>query len=139
MNKPQAGRRLLIVDDHDGVRGAIRDWLCATYGEVQVREARDAEEVLRDVDLTEVDIVLMDIGLPGISGIEATRLLRARAPEVVFLVVSVYDSDAQRAAALAAGARMFIPKRRMHEGLRAALDGLLGASAGPKRCGVRLA
>jgi len=123
--------RVLIVDDHDGVRGALRDWLAVAYPGLRTREVRDAEEALKLAGDGSFDIVLMDIGLPGMSGVEATRRLHERSPATKIVMVSVHDGEAQRAASLAAGAVAFVAKRRMHEGLRAALDPLLaGREAG---------
>lgn len=126
MEQPAARAvKLLIVDDHDGVRTAVRDWLSSSYPGVQTHEARDAEEALRATERARFDIVLMDIGLPGINGVEAARQLHERMPETKIVMVSVHDSDTQRAASVAAGAVAFVAKRRMHEGLRAVLDIIL--------------
>lgn len=124
---------LLIVDDHDGVRTAVRDWLSATYAGLRLKEARDAEEAMRAVAGERFDIVLMDIGLPGTNGIDAVRLLCERVPDIKVVMISVHDSETQRAAARAAGAVGFVAKRRMHEGLRAMLDRELFGHRGPNR------
>ena len=125
MDRPQSFiASMLIVDDHDGVRNAVRDWLSATYPGLRLQEARDAEDAMRIVEGGRFDLVLMDIGLPGMSGIEATRRLCAHDPGQKVVMVSVHDSEAQRAAATAAGAVGFVSKRRMHEGLREMLDRL---------------
>lgn len=120
---------VLIVDDHDGVRAAVRDWLSATYPGLRMHEARDAEEALRAAEHARFDIVLMDIGLPGINGVEATRRLRDKFPDSKIVMVSVHDGEAQRAASIAAGAVAFVAKRRVHEGLRAAISRLLAQRA----------
>ena len=112
---------VLIVDDHDGVRAALRDWIAASCAGVKLQVARDGEEALRLLERTPFDLVLMDIGLPGISGIEATRMLRRRSPATAVVVISVHDGEAQRAAATAAGAVAFVAKRRMHEELTSVL------------------
>ena len=116
---------VLIVDDHDGVRAALRDWIAASCAGVRMHEARDGEEALRLVERAAVDVVLMDIGLPGINGIEATRMLRQRSPAIAVVVISVHDGEAQRAAAVAAGAAAFVAKRRMYEELAPVLKPLL--------------
>lgn len=130
---------LLMVDDHDGVRGAVCDWLAASFPGLRIQQARDAEEALRAVDTVRFDVVLMDIGLPGISGIEATRQLRARAPGSQIVMISVHDSEAHRKGSLAAGAVAFVAKRRMHEGLRKVLERLLAKRATPNVAGERMA
>ena len=116
---------VLIVDDHDAVREALRDWIVASCTDVKIYEARAGEDALRLAERTAVDIVMMDIGLPGISGIEATRLLRERSPEIGVVVISVNDGEVQHAAATTAGAVAFIAKRRMHEELTSVLKPLL--------------
>ena len=112
---------VLIVDDHDSVRAALYDWIAASCAGVKVHEARDGEEALRLLERTPSDLVLMDISLPGINGIEATRMLRQRSPAIAVVVISAYDDEAQRAAATAAGAVAFVAKRRMHEELTSVL------------------
>lgn len=128
---------LLIVDDHDGVRGAVRDWLAVSFPGLRIQEAPDAEQALRAVEGARFDIVLMDIGLPGINGVEATRRLRQCAPQAKVVMISVHDSDAQRAAAREAGAVGFVAKRCMHEGLLAALGPLLAETRAPDSAGER--
>ena len=116
---------VLIVDDHDGVRAALRDWIAASCAGVKVHEARNGEETLSLVERTAVDVVLMDIRLPGMSGLEATRRLRERLPGATVVAITVHDGEAQRAAAAAAGAVAFVAKRRMHEELALVLKPLL--------------
>ena len=119
---------LLIVDDHDGVRAALRDWIAASSAGVKMHEARDGEEALRLLEHTPFDLVLMDIGLPGMSGIEATRALRRRWPATLVVVISVHDGEAQRAAAAATGAVAFVAKRRMHDELASILKPVIEAA-----------
>ena len=124
---PRYDADVLIVDDHHAVRAAVSGWLAASFQGLRVQEACDAEEALKAVEATRFDLVLMDLGLPGTNGVEATRLLSARLPQTKIVVVSVHDSDAHRAAAQAAGAVAFVAKRHMHEHLRAALRQVLDA------------
>ena len=131
---------MLIVDDHIGVRAALRDWIATFYVGVNVHEARDGEEALRLIERAAVDAVLMDIGLPGINGIEATRMLRQRWPAIPVVVISVHDGEAQRAAAAAAGAVAFVAKRRMHEELASVLNPVIEEArrrAGSSPIGLR--
>jgi two-component system response regulator AlgR len=85
--------RVLVVDDQEAYRRAVASVVAATDGFTLVAEAASGEESLEVVHAVGIDLVLMDINLPGISGIEATRRLTAspRAPVVVLL--STYDQD----------------------------------------------
>jgi DNA-binding NarL/FixJ family response regulator len=71
------------------------------------------------------DIVLMDIGLPGMNGIEATRRIKAIAPQVRVVILSILEDPEYQADAAAAGASAYVPKRKMHTELIPILTGLL--------------
>ncbi len=85
--------RVLLVEDHHVVRRGLRFVLERDPGVVVVGEAADAESALSMLSLVGPDVVLMDVRLPGMSGVDATRLIRAtpRSPRV--LVLSNYDDD----------------------------------------------
>lgn len=102
--------RLMLVDDHALVRDGLRVHLQSEAGFEVVAEAATAEEALERAGATQPDVVLMDIGLRGTSGIEATRgLLRLPQPPRV-LILSMYDSAEYVRAALAAGASGYLLK-----------------------------
>jgi DNA-binding NarL/FixJ family response regulator len=113
--------RVLIVDDHpifrDGVSG-----LLATLPEVEViGMAGSAAEALTAVSNDAPDVVLMDINLPGTSGVEATRQVIRVAPRTAVLVVTMVDDDDTVFAALAAGARGYVLKGASGDEIAAAL------------------
>lgn len=126
---------VLIVDDHDGVRAALSEWLAAACSGVKVLEARDGKAALRHAESAPLDVVLMDLGMPGMNGIETTRKLLVRAPGLAVVVISVHDGDAQRAAVSNVGALAFIAKRRLHEELTSVLKPILEARLGSSRAG----
>jgi DNA-binding NarL/FixJ family response regulator len=102
--------RVLIVDDHPVFRDGLAG-LLATLPEVEVvGTAGTAEEALAALQGSAPDVVLMDINLPGASGVEATRRAGQIAPATAVLVVSMVDDDDSVFAALAAGARGYVLK-----------------------------
>jgi DNA-binding NarL/FixJ family response regulator len=113
--------RVLIVDDHPVFRDGLAG-LLATLPEVEIAgTAGTAEEALAVLKETALDVVLMDINLPGASGVEATRGVLAAAPATAVLVVSMVDDDDSVLAALAAGARGYVLKGASAEEITAAL------------------
>jgi DNA-binding NarL/FixJ family response regulator len=124
--------RVLIVDDHPVFRDGLAG-LLATLPEVEITGAvGTAEEALAALEENASDIVLMDINLPGASGVEATRRVSAVAPATAVLVVTMVDDDSVFAA-LAAGARGYILKGASAGEITAALRTVAagGAVFGP--------
>jgi two-component system, NarL family, response regulator NreC len=84
--------RLMLVDDHDMVRAGLRALLKGHPEMEVVGEAADGEQAIGLAKTLAPDVVLMDIALPGMNGIEATRRIRAENPDVQVLVVTAHDS-----------------------------------------------
>jgi DNA-binding NarL/FixJ family response regulator len=102
--------RLLIVDDHPIVRDGLRAVFESEDAfEVAGQAADGAEGVDRAVAL-EVDVVLMDLRMPRMGGVEAIRRLRERAPDIKVLVLTTFDSDADVLPAVEAGATGYLLK-----------------------------
>jgi DNA-binding NarL/FixJ family response regulator len=113
--------RVLIVDDHPVFRDGLAG-LLATLPEVEVvGTAGTAEEALTALQDNAPDVVLMDINLPGSSGVEATRRAAEIAPDTAVLVVTMVDDDDSVFAALAAGARGYVLKGASGDEIAAAL------------------
>lgn len=108
---------LLLVEDHEEVRAALRDWLLTSLPPMKLREARTMDEALACAEAAELDLVLMNLELPGPNGIEATRAMRKRHPKCPVIVISVNDSEALRSAAIEAGALAFLSKRELPHAL----------------------
>ena len=99
---------LLIVDDEPALRRALRTSLSASgFG---VSEARNGEEALATLPRAPVDIVLLDIAMPGMSGIEVCRKIRETSTRIGIMMVTVRDSEDDKVRALEAGADDFITK-----------------------------
>jgi DNA-binding NarL/FixJ family response regulator len=102
--------RLLIVDDHLFYREGVRSMLAAVPNVVVVGEAATGAEAIAQAAALQPDVVLMDIKMPGINGIEATRQIVAESPHISVLVVTMFDDDDSVFAALRAGARGYLLK-----------------------------
>src|SRR5437667_12083663 len=113
---------VLVVEEHDGVRSALRDWLLTSFPPLRLREARSMEEALRLADQAQLDLILVNLELPGPNGIEATRALRKRHPDCPVVVMSVTDSEALRPAAVEAAAPASVLKPDVPSRLLPPLD-----------------
>ncbi len=102
--------RVLLVDDHPVVRGGLRALLSTVDGFEVVAEAVDGESAVREAQQLRPDVVLMDVRMRGMGGVEATRQIRTRTPEVVVLVLTMFDDDATVFTAMRAGARGYVLK-----------------------------
>ena len=103
--------RVLVVDDHPLFRAGIRERIEVVDGPIVV--AGEAEDGLRAYDLVgrlRPDVVLIDISMPGMNGIEATRMIHADFPDVGIIILSVHDDDQYVHAALDAGANGYLLK-----------------------------
>ena len=102
--------RVLLVDDDPLVRSGLRMLLAGADALEVVGEADDGRGVLAAVDLHRPDVVLMDIRMPQLDGIEATRLLRAQPDPPAVIVLTTFDADEDVLSALRAGAAGFLLK-----------------------------
>ena len=102
--------RVLIADDHPVVRRGLRALLSTVDGFEVVGEAADGAEAVREAQLTRPDVVLMDVRMPDLDGVEATRRIRKAVPETAVLMLTMYDDDATVFTAMQAGARGYLLK-----------------------------
>jgi DNA-binding NarL/FixJ family response regulator len=102
--------RVLLADDHPVVRSGLRALLGTIDGIEVVGEAADGDGAVREAQLLKPDIVLMDVRMPGLDGVEATRRIRAAVPTTAVLVLTMFDDDATVFTALQAGARGYLLK-----------------------------
>ena len=103
------GPRVLLVDDHAETRKLVRRML-ADDGVDVVGEVGDGQAAVAFVEATDVDVVVMDVRMPTMNGIEATRAIKATSPDVQVIIFSIVDTDEEEAAALAAGAYAYLVK-----------------------------
>jgi two-component system KDP operon response regulator KdpE len=99
---------LLIVDDEPALRKALRTSLVATG--FTIAEARDGEEAINTLRRTPADLVLLDINMPGMTGIEACRRIRSSNEQIGIVMVTVRESEEDKVEALEAGADDFVTK-----------------------------
>jgi DNA-binding NarL/FixJ family response regulator len=102
--------RVVLVDDHPVVLGGLRALLDSLPDFEVVGTATDGEAGVREVVLTRPDVVLMDIRMPGIDGLEATRRIRESASGVAVLVLTMFDDDDTVFGAMRAGAQGYLLK-----------------------------
>lgn len=102
--------RVLLADDNARFRGVLRRLLERDPEIVVVAEAADGVEALDLADEVAPDVVLMDVSMPGLDGLEATYELKSRLPDVTVLMLSVGDKEQEVAAGLAGGAAEYLVK-----------------------------
>ena len=112
---------LFLVDDHQVVRTGLR-MLLSNEADVQiVGEAGTAKEALEGVGKVNPDVVLMDIGLPDMSGIEATQKIKSLYPNVAVVALTIHEDEEYFFRMLDAGASGYVPKRAAPEELLTAI------------------
>jgi len=113
--------RVLLVDDHGTIRYGLAGILRRAPGIEVVGEAATGEEALREAERLRPDVVLMDLAMPGMGGIEATRQLTASMPDVRVLALSAEAEEDALMAVLRAGGSGFVCKTTAHEDILPAL------------------
>lgn len=122
MDKKQ---RVLIVDDHTLLRAGLRSLLAQDTNIEIVGEAADGRDAVRAVGQLTPDLVLMDLTMPGMNGIEAVTEIKRRYPEVRILVMTLHKTEDFIHASLRAGADGYILKDATHDELRVAIRSVL--------------
>jgi DNA-binding NarL/FixJ family response regulator len=120
--EPGAGPiRVLIADDHPVVRRGMGALLASLAGVEVVAEAATGAEALREAQLNRPDVIVMDVQMPVLDGIEATRRLSALLPDTAVLLLTMFDDDDTVFSAMRAGARGYLLKGAEQEDILAAL------------------
>jgi DNA-binding NarL/FixJ family response regulator len=121
--------RVLVVDDHPMFTAGVTALLSSVEDTDVVATAADGEAAVREATLHRPDVVLMDLNLPRVSGLEATRRIVKASPESVVLVLSMLDDDESVLAAMRAGARGYVLKGAGQEELLAAIRSVAAGGA----------
>lgn len=121
--------RVVLADDHPVVRSGLRTLIGTIDGLEVVGEATDGESAVREVQILQPDVVLMDVMMPGIDGVEATRRIRASVPGTAVLILTMYDDDATVFTAMQAGARGYLLKNAEQEEIVGAIRAVVAGQA----------
>ena len=132
--------RALLVDDHAVVRAGLRSLLEASGRAEVVAEASSGEEGVAKARSLEPDIVVMDLAMPGMDGVEATRRIAALGIDTKVLVLTIHDEDEYLVPALDAGADGFLNKSAADTDLMGAIEAVVrGHSFLPRRAAALIA
>lgn len=124
--------RVFIADDHAVVRNGLRSMLAASPSLQLVGEAKDGREVLEALDRLEVDVLLLDLSLPRVSGLEVLRRVAREKPQVRVLVLSMYSEDQYAARMIAEGAAGYLSKDRPLEDVEKAIGSVVAGHPVPR-------
>ena len=126
---PRAPIRILVADDHPLVRKGLRALLESLPDLEIVGEATQGEQAVALASELLPDVVIMDLNMPGVDGIEATRRIEARSPSVGVLVLTMYEDDESVFAAMRAGARGYLMKGAEQDEVVRAINSVAGGEA----------
>lgn len=121
--------RILIADDHQLFRDGLRSLLLAIPEAVVVGEVATGDDAVKAAAELQPDLILMDLQMPGLNGIEATRRIVAESPHIAILIVTMFSDDLSVFAAMRAGARGFVLKGASHQEMIAAIRAVATGSA----------
>ena len=121
--------RVLIADDQVITRSGLRVLLSAAEMLEIVGEASDGEQVVAMAVAEQPDVILMDLRMPGVNGIEATRRIHRASPNIGILILTVFEDDASVFPAIRAGARGYLLKNSEQEELLRAINTVAAGGA----------
>ena len=129
MTPPDGPISVVLVDDHPVVRGGLRALIESFEGFLVVGEAADGEQAVREVLLHRPDAVIMDVMMPGVDGVEATRRIVRACPTTAVLMLSMAEDDDVVFSAMQAGARGYLLKGAAQEEIDRALKAVVAGEA----------
>ena len=112
-NNTMPMRKILIVDDDMRLRRFVRELLSPEEDLQVVGEAVDGQEAIRKAQELQPDLVLVDITMPRMSGLDLTRRLKRIMPELAIIILTIHDIDEYKKAAIASGASAYVVKKTM--------------------------
>jgi len=113
---------ILIVEDHLAVRKSLKNWLESEFPHILIREAGSGEEAVSIAKKDLPDIIIMDIGLPQINGIEALRQIKSFGLDTKIVMLTIHEDEVHRRDAEAVGADAYVPKRMLQTELLPVLE-----------------
>jgi DNA-binding NarL/FixJ family response regulator len=116
---------ILVVEDQPAVRELLAAVAAVAFRGARVQAVGDLESAIGAARATPMNLVLLDLGLPGCKGVDAVRRFKEAFPEAVTVVISANDDRQVIASALDAGASGYLPKGLSAKGMAAALSGLM--------------
>lgn len=108
---------IMIVDDHVNLRRLLHEWLSDELPGCSFVEMRTANEALMYCLQESPHVIIMDIDMPGINGIDATSKVKSILPDAKVVILTVHENGLYKEAAMKAGATAFINKRRLYDDL----------------------
>ena len=120
-----SAKRVVIVDDHTIVRNSLAALLSSDPDLDVVGQAGDGKEAVRQIGAWKPDLILVDLSMPGMSGVDVIREIRKRLPAVRIVVLTVYDQEEYVRESLTAGANAYVLKTAPQEELLAAIRDVL--------------
>jgi DNA-binding NarL/FixJ family response regulator len=118
--------RILIVEDSFIYRKILRETLQIQFPKVKIIEAKDGEEALKEIEITPPDLIFMDIKLPTGNGLELTKRIKDRYPNIFIVILTSYDLPEYREAASQCNANFFLSKASTtKEGILSLVESIL--------------
>ena len=124
-DSPKKHTSILIGADHQLWRYTSREWLSDMFPGVVIHEAASGEEGISLAKSVQPSVILMDINLPGMNGIDATRTIMNNNPNARIIVLTILEGEQYKRDALEAGATVLITKREMYKSLLPVLESLI--------------
>lgn len=128
---------ILIADDHASWRAALKRLLEQEVEVTTVAEAGGGEEAIHLARTLRPDVVFMDIAMPDVNGLEATRRIKAEQPDTRVIIMTIYSEEAYRKAAAESGADAFLPKKTLMANLLPTIRQEAKAGEAPSRSASR--
>lgn len=121
--------KILIVEKHDAVRRALRDWLKVEFPTSRLCEAISGEDAINIVSLDTPDLIVMDMNLPIMNGIDTARTMRSIWQSLKIVILATHSDNIYLEAAQNAGVSAYVPKHEIFAKLIPAMTGLLNNSS----------